>query len=262
MLRRIQSDVDSHLVSLRVASQVKEGYCQILRNIINITVCNYYGSGNMSQFKQRSFPVYLLGLAVLFFLVSAVESAKPWSNDPATFSVEERAQALAAAREYAEIEYLYDDQPCSGVAYLNGGQDTVAEYLTELEAGAIPGVDIGIDASGLVINAYKSVYPGLRLVYQSTSEKRSMVSDASSQTIYQWNVERIEPEALTLGDLIFFGTSPNRISGVGLYAGRLGRSIRVIIASASQQKVVETGIIFGGDYWTNNVVGAGRLIKW
>lgn len=217
----------------------------------------------MSRYNLKRMGLNLLLLAVLALLIAAITCAQSlWAEDVPTFTAAERRQALAEARKYTEVEYHHDGKLQTGVAFLHGGQDSVSEFLMKIQTGGIPGVDAGIDASGLVVNAYRAVYPDLKFAYQTSALQRSMVRDASSQMLYQWNVKPIQLDELTLGDLVFLGNSPNQITGVGLYAGRHNHNLRIIIASASKQKVVETGIIIGGEYWNNHVVGLGRLIKW
>lgn len=177
------------------------------------------------------------------------------------FTPEERHQALEAAREYVSVRYQYNGQERQGVAYLSGGQDTVADYLEKVKQGAEPGKKAGIDASGLVINAYKTVYPQLQFISRTPEGKKVMVRDASSEILYLWNIEPAAPEDLKPGDLIFFRSPQGRINGVALYSGRQGNYIRIIVASYRKGKVIETGIRINGEYWNERVAGAGRLLK-
>lgn len=176
------------------------------------------------------------------------------------FSDSEAQQALAAAKQYVTVEYQIDDGMWQGVAYLYGGQDTIPDYLQKIAEGAQPGKQAGIDASGLVINAYQAVYPDLRFSYRANSEE-TLVNDASSKTLYLWNVRPLAPEELMPGDLVFFGTEGYGINGVALYAGRQGQLMQIVTASQSQGKVVLTRVRVGGDYWKRSFAGAGRLIK-
>lgn len=177
------------------------------------------------------------------------------------FTPEEGRQALEVARQYVTVRYQYEGEERQGVAYLLGGQDTVAGYLEKVKNGAVPGKEAGIDASGLVVNAYKAVYPGLRFVFRTEDGKEAMVRDASSETLYLWNVDPVKPENLQPGDLIFFGSPGGGINGVALYAGRRGAFLRIIVASQGKGKVIETGIRINGDYWNRRFAGAGRLLK-
>lgn len=176
------------------------------------------------------------------------------------FSDLEAQQALAAAMEYVTVEYDLEGESRQGVAYRFGGQDTVSGYLEKIGQGAEPGRQAGIDASGLVINAYRSVYPDLRFA-QVTNSREAEVADASSMTLYLWNVRPLAPEELKPGDLVFFGTEGSGINGVALYAGRQGQLMEIVTASQSQRKVVVTRIRVGGNYWKRGFAGAGRLIK-
>lgn len=183
-----------------------------------------------------------------------------WSAAAAAFSDAEAEKALAEALEYATVQYWFEGEPHQGVAYLYGGQDTVSQYIAKLEQGAEPGVQAGIDASGLVINAYRAVYPELQLVSVVGSQE-VLVKDASSETLYSWNVRPLTVDELRPGDLLFFGTEGRGINGVALYAGRRGNLLEMVTASQSRGKVVLTTVRLGGDYWESSFVGAGRLIK-
>ncbi|NLJ85344.1 MAG: C40 family peptidase [Firmicutes bacterium] len=176
------------------------------------------------------------------------------------FSSQEVREALDVAMQYADLEYSIDDELMQGVAYFYGGQDTISSYLAKIEQGVRPGEGAGIDASGLVVNAYRAIYPELKFVH-NTNSKETMVADASSMTLYLWNIRPMKLEDLEPGDLIFFGTEGSGINGVSLYVGRQGESVRIVTASQTQGKVVLTGIRMGGDYWKGSFAGAGRLIK-
>lgn len=183
-----------------------------------------------------------------------------WPKTVLAFSDSGAQQALEAAMQYVNLEYEFEGEPGQGVAYLYGGQDTVTSYLKKIAQGAEPGRQAGIDASGLVINAYREVHPQLTFVHRGNSQETE-VKDATSSTLYLWNVEPLTPEELRPGDLVFFGTEGTGINGVALYAGRQGELMQIVTASQSQRKVVMTRIRVGGDYWKRSYAGAGRLIK-
>ena len=176
------------------------------------------------------------------------------------FSDSEARQALEAAMEYVTLEYHIGGELRQGVAYRFGGQDTISSYTGKIAQGAEPGKEAGIDASGLVVNAYRSVYPGLRFV-QVGDLGEMIVNDASSMTLYMWNVRPLAPEELKPGDLVFFGTEGSGINGVALYADQQDHLMQIVTASQSQGKVVVTRVRVGGDYWNRSFAGAGRLIK-
>lgn len=200
----------------------------------------------------------LVGLALVCLLGLPVSEA---ANDASPFTADQAQKALEAAREYVGVQYVYQGEERKGVAYLLGGQDTVSSYLQKVAEGQKPGVDVGIDASGLVINAYRVVFPKLRFASGPPDGESTMVRDVSSQTMYSWNVQLVTVEDLRPGDLVFFGTSEESVSGVALYAGRQGVSLRIIVASQRQGRVIETGIRLNGEYWNTHVVGVGRLLK-
>jgi len=87
------------------------------------------------------------------------------------------------------------------------------------------------------------------------------VKDASSETLYLWNVRPLTIDELRPGDLVFFRSSGRSINGVALYAGRRGDLVQIVTASQGRGKVVLTTVRIGGDYWNESFAGAGRLIK-
>ncbi|NLA58895.1 MAG: C40 family peptidase [Firmicutes bacterium] len=199
-------------------------------------------------------------LWVLTVLLLSIGCLTLWPAAAMAFSDAEAEEALAKAMEYATVEYWLEGELHQGVAYLYGGQDTVSEYLAKLEQGAEPGIAAGIDASGLVINAYRAVYPELELISMAGS-REVRVKDASSETLYLWNVRPLTIDELRPGDLVFFRSSGRSINGVALYAGRRGDLVQIVTASQGRGKVVLTTVRIGGDYWNESFAGAGRLIK-
>lgn len=101
----------------------------------------------------------------------------------------------------------------------------------------------GLDCSGLV---YLSFREGLNISIPRTVE-----------SIYAW-VDKIPASELRPGDLVFFTTTGNRVSHVGIYSGESR-----FIHSASEG--LSTGVIFSRldeSYWSRTYAGAGRVIPW
>ena len=101
----------------------------------------------------------------------------------------------------------------------------------------------GLDCSGFV---FLSFMEGLNYAVPRTSE-----------SMYAW-AEKINTEELAPGDLVFFITSGQRISHVGIYTGDGG-----FIHSASRGP--NTGVIYSRldeSYWRRTYKGAGRALPW
>jgi len=101
----------------------------------------------------------------------------------------------------------------------------------------------GLDCSGLV---YLSFREGLNYTVPRTAE-----------SIYAW-AEKIDTKELAPGDLVFFVTTGQRISHVGIYTGEGG-----FIHSASDGP--STGVIYSRlneSYWQRTYRGAGRALPW
>jgi probable lipoprotein NlpC len=93
------------------------------------------------------------------------------------------------------------------------------------------------------------------LIYLSFRDALAVTIPRTSESLYAWS-ERMPGEEAQAGDLLFFKTSGNAISHVGIYAGD-GRFIH----SASSGP--RTGVIYSylyEDYWRRNFVGAGRVL--
>ncbi|MDR0496620.1 MAG: C40 family peptidase [Treponema sp.] len=106
----------------------------------------------------------------------------------------------------------------------------------------------GIDSRGLDCSG---------LVYISFSEGLGVTSPRTSDGIYTWT-EKIETSELQPGDLVFFVTTGQRISHVGIYTGG-GRFIH----SASEGP--QTGVMYSHldeAYWKHTYRAAGRALPW
>lgn len=162
-------------------------------------------------------------------------------------SADQSQAALNYAQRYVEHE----------VAYLLGGRLTVERYLEREAAGEEPGADIGVDASAVVVNAYRAAVPGLR--FWTDREQTQMAADAGSRTLYHYSSSPIEYDAVRPGDLVFFQSDTGTIIGVGLFTHSTETSVHFIVASPTAGKVIHTHALKDGDYWQNSFAGFGRL---
>ena len=101
----------------------------------------------------------------------------------------------------------------------------------------------GIDCSGLV--------------YTSFREALNVLVPRTADTIYNWT-EKIATNELQPGDLVFFVTTGQKVSHLGIYTGE-GRFIH----SASEGP--QTGVMYSRldeSYWRRTYHGAGRALPW
>lgn len=143
----------------------------------------------------------------------------------------------------------------SEVPYRYGGRQTVEQYQTA--AAASQKDNLGVDSSGMVINAYRSVIPEMR--FWTDSNMSRAATDVSSSTLYYHNSRQISLDEAVSGDLIFFQSASGQIMGVGLFSHLQGEVAHFIVASANAGKVILTNAHIEGDYWKNSVAGIGRL---
>lgn len=155
------------------------------------------------------------------------------------------------AYEYA-LAYVKNE-----VAYLYGGRQSVEAYLDGLAKGKTPGEDIGVDASGLIVNAYRHVIPNIRFYFDQS--QTTTVADATSSLLYNFNCKPITQTELQPGDLIFFQNAAGNITGVAVFSHISGDVIHFITASVNAGKVVLTNALLSGNYWKTNFAGFGRL---
>ncbi|HEY8498642.1 MAG TPA: hypothetical protein VIK90_05285 [Limnochordales bacterium] len=167
-----------------------------------------------------------------------------------TVSAEQALAALQEALRYVE----------AGVPYKLGGKATVQQYLALKEQDPQAAAAAGVDASGIVVNAYRAVLPDLTL-YAGPPELGRTASYVTSEALFRYNTVPVPLEQVRPGDLLFF-RSPggDTITGVGLVSAVSGRIVRVVVASASRGRVVDIGIDTRGDYWARSVAGLGRLV--
>lgn len=213
--------------------------------------------------------LFLLG-AALVAVAAGADAA--WDRRPLT--EEEGRQVAEAALAYAEVTYTVGGEERQGVAYVWGGRATVQQFLAAVsgyEGGGEPPADaaapVGVDASGVVVNALRRLDPRIRFA-ASPGDKPVLTADADSSSLYAYNVIPVEPAELRPGDLIFFGQRPAgsegagdvSVTGVAVVTRREGERVYFVTASQRQGRVVHTFARTNGDYWRDHIVGAGRFL--
>lgn len=237
-------------------------------------------------------------VTALVLFVGAGIAMETDSRRPLT--AEEGAKVAQAALAFAEAEFSVAGTVYKGVPYLWGGRTTVDQFLAAVEdatsvaeatgaattvsetdpaadeeAGAATATPVapeeayaaavsglGVDASGLAVNALRALGPNVRFA-ASLGPEPTWWADATSALLYDYNVIHIEPEEVRAGDLVFFGTTLDEkvsVSGVGIVTGRAGTRVDFVVASARQGKVIHTFARTDGDYWQGNIVGVGRFL--
>ncbi len=169
-------------------------------------------------------------------------------------------RALEEALRFADVIYQWEGRAEQGVAYLWGGRMSVDEYLQAVAEGKRPGVEAGVDASGLVVQAYRAADPAIRFVVESGGGEQR-VRDVSSGALYRWNVRTVPVDELRPGDLIFFQNSSGQVSGVAIFERREGPNVHFVVASANSGKVIRTFLNVNNEYWKTRVLGAGQLLE-
>ena len=190
-------------------------------------------------------------LAVLALSVPA-HAAVPVNDETA-------ARALEEALRYATVTYETGGGTQQGVAYLWGGRMSVEAFLGAVAEGKRPGAEAGVDASGLVVNAYRAADPGLRFRTVAGGTER-YAADATSRTLYEWNVEFVPYTSLRPGDLIFFQDERGEVTGVAIFERLEGPNVHFVVASANAGKVIRTFANVNNEYWKTRVKATGRLL--
>lgn len=175
--------------------------------------------------------------------VPAQQSAAPVSEERALAAVQE-------ALKYAQ----------AGVPYRSGGKITLQEYLALKEQNPEAAATAGIDASGLVVNAFRAVLPDL-VLFSGPPEQGRRATYVTSLALFRYNTVPVPLEQVRPGDLVFFRSPEgDAIVGVGIVSAVRGPVVRVVVASASRGRVADVGIDTRGEYWARNVAGVGRLV--
>lgn len=197
----------------------------------------------------------VLGWSALLFGAEAT----PGGADGAVAPAELAQRALREARRFADVTYEWDGALRQGVAYLWGGRMSVDEYLDAVAAGKAPGVEAGVDASALVVQAYRAADPSIRFAAVVQGE-RQLLPDATSDSLYRFNIRAISVEELRPGDLIFFKSESGGVAGVAIFERREGPNIHYIVASPNAGKVVRTFNNVHNSYWQTRFLAAGQVL--
>lgn len=195
-------------------------------------------------------------MAVATGLVAALMALAPGfagSAEEGTTTTVSQEQALAALQE--ALRYVE-----AGVPFKLGGKITLEEYLTLKEQDPLAAESAGIDASGVVINAFRAAVPDL-VLFAGPPEQGRTAAYVTSAALFRYNTVPVPLEQARPGDLLFFRSPEgDAITGVGIVSALTGHVVRVVVASASRGRVVDVGINTRGEYWATNVAGLGRLV--
>lgn len=209
---------------------------------------------------SKQFPVRLSLLFLVGILLCGSYSVAVLAADTTVVSDQTAARAMAAAARYADVRYTVDGNEREGVAYKWGGRMSVEEYLAAVAAGARPAIDAGVDASAVAVNAYLAADPELRFV-SGTEGRTRRLGDATSRTLYKWNVTEVPVSRLRPGDLIFFKGTSGGVAGVGVFEKKEGPNVYFVVASQTAKKVIHTFLNVNHAYWQSRFLAAGQLLQ-
>lgn len=171
---------------------------------------------------------------------------------------EEGRQVAEAALAFAQVTYTIGDETFQGVPYRWGGRVSVNEFLQRVAGG--DGIEeLGVDASGVAVEALRAASPGVRFL-AAPPETPVFWSDATSAVLYQFNVVPVDPAELRAGDLLFFRSADGGVGGVAVVTGKAGTRVDFVVASSRQGRVVHTFARTDGEYWRNQILGGGRFL--
>ena len=207
----------------------------------------------------------LLSLAIAVVLAAGAPAAAqaPTQRPPEEAVAVTDPQALRAleqAIQYALFRYEVAGEERTGVPYRLGGKVTLEEFARLVREQPDQVEQVGIDASGLVINAYAAVIPEIRFFTGPTGQE-GLARRVNSRTLFAFNSQPVSLQQARPGDLLFFRSpQTGEITGVAMVAERLPGVVRVVVASASRGRVAHVGIRTDGEYWRTHVAGLGRLL--
>lgn len=210
-----------------------------------------------AAWKTAVFALVLATLAILPAVASAQgDAAAALERRPLT--EEEGRQVALAALAFAEVTYTVGNETFQGVPYRWGGRMSVGEFLTRVAGGdAVNG--LGVDASGLAVAALRAAVPGVRFL-AAPADKPTFWADATSAVLYEFNVAPVEPADLRAGDMLFFRSADGGVGGVAVVTGKNGTRVDFVVASSRQGRVVHTFARTDGEYWRDQILGAGRFL--
>lgn len=210
-------------------------------------------------FRTRPAQVLAAALAVLLIPalagLAALEAAEEGALDRRPLTAEEGQRVAEAALHYARLTLPGStDEP--GVPYVWGGRISAEEYLRR--AGSEEsGQKLGVDASGLAVNALRALGP-VRFAHRQ-GDRWVYTADTNSRALYEYNVEPVPPRELRAGDLLFFGDDQN-VTGVAVVTGRQGERVDFVVASQRAGRVIQTFARIDGPYWQDHILGGGRFL--
>lgn len=204
----------------------------------------------MVRCARMAAPMSWLALVLLLLVLSVPAAAQDTAPaGPQPVDQELALTALQEALRYVEAE----------VPFVLGGKVSVDRFLELRGADPQAAASAGVDASGLVIQAFRSAVPSLRL-YSGPPEEGRTAEHVTSAVLHRYNVVPVSLDQARPGDLLFFRSPQSgQINGVAIVHLVKLPVVRVVVASATQGKVVETGIDTRGTYWAQRVAGLGRL---
>jgi cell wall-associated NlpC family hydrolase len=157
---------------------------------------------------------------LLTLVVACAGTQQPTAQEASVTNNQKRSGFPGKATESTGLQALAVARKMLGAPYRYGGTDPR-----------------GFDCSGLVGYAFK----------QSGTEL-----PRTSREIFRIS-QRVDPQKIEPGDLVFFAISVNKISHVGIYAGQ-----NRFIHSPSSGKGVSYASM-GNPYWQKRLIAAGRF---
>lgn len=164
---------------------------------------------------------------------------------------------VVEAIKYVNIQFKYNNNTYTGMPYLWGGETAIYEINDLLKLGKVPGVDFGVDCSGLINVVYRKVAidNGYSLQYR----------DAASYEIINY-CRKIDFNELLPGDIIFFSEN-GKIFHVAIYHHFENNTIYFIDAYSVDNKVKlrsynlnSKNLLYKNKTWNDIFYSYGRMI--
>ena len=176
------------------------------------------------ELQKRSFPFNSLSYSSRSFFILIINLFLFSGNLFPEIPIQEGNLNVSATN--ARLELINAAESYLGTPYRYGGVDSQ-----------------GLDCSGLVYISFRKAF--------------DIVVPRSSGTLYTWT-EKIPTGELQPGDLVFFITTAQIISHVGIYTGE-GSFIH------APSRGNQTGVTYSSleeEYWKRTYAGAGRALPW